>query len=137
MVYNRNSRWFWWNIVIVLGSLMFVLNWLPNNLRDKLIAFRPDWKDLVLALGKWLIFADILRAGTDFGGLRNPLSKVYSRRSVKKPFFDLVDFRYVTQFNQCKVMVDNPSWTIKALWFILSGMDSRWGWFLIVHAKKS
>ena len=136
MVYNRNSRWFWWNIVIVLGSLMFVINWLPEIVRTRLFVFWPNWRDLVLAPGKRMSFADILRAGTDFGGLRNPLSKVYDRQSVKNLFSGLVDFQYVTQFNQYKAMVDNPSWTTKVVRSILSWMDRIWGWFLIVHGKK-
>ena len=136
MVYNRNSRWFWWNIVIVLGSLMFVINWLPEVVRTRLFVFWPNWRDLVLAPGKRMSFADILRAGTDFGGLRNPLSKVYDRQSVKKLFSGLADFQYVTQFNQYKAMVDNPSWITKVVRSILSWMDRSWGWFLIIHGKK-
>ena len=52
MVYNRNSRWFWWNIVIVLGALMWLPNSLPARSRERLLVARPAWRDLILQIGR-------------------------------------------------------------------------------------
>ena len=137
MVYNRNSRWFWWNIVVVLGVLMWLLNNLPEGSRERLLNSRPDWRDLMLPAGQPLRFADVVRAGTDFGGLRNPLSRVYTKRSTRRLLFGLVNFRYVTQFNCFRALDEMPSLLVLLVRRVLAWLDRRWGWFLIVHAEKS
>ncbi len=96
MVYNRNSRWFWWNIVIVLGALMWLPNSLPARSRERLLVARPAWRDLILPTGQQLLFSGVVRAGTDFGGLRNPLSRVYAKLSARRLFSGLANFRFVT-----------------------------------------
>jgi SAM-dependent methyltransferase len=136
MVYNRNSRWFWWNIVVVLGALMWLLDNLPARSRDRLLAVRPAWRNLIMPEGQQLRFADVLRAGTDFGGLRNPLSRVYTKNSARRLFRGLVNFRFVTQFNYFQALDENPSWSVRAVRHVLAWLDRRWGWFLIVHAEN-
>ncbi len=136
MVYNRNSRWFWWNIVIVLGALMWLLNSLPAHSRERLLVARPAWRDLILPAGQRLRFADVVRAGTDFGGLRNPLSQVYTKRSAQRLFSGLANFRFVTQFNRFRALDENPSLSVRAVRRVLACLDRLWGWFLIIHAEK-
>lgn len=136
MVYNRNSRWFWWNIVVVLGFLMFFINIVPKSLQRRIIKFNIAWKDFILDDHERLSFDNVLRAGTDFGGLRNPVSRVYTRRSVKRLFSEMVDFSYITQFNQYKAMIMEPSFVVRLIRELLSKIDRKWGWFLIMHARK-
>ena len=136
MVYNRNSRWFWWNIVIMLGALMWLLNSLPAHSRERLLVARPAWRDLILPAGQRLRFADVVRAGTDFGGLRNPLSQVYTKRSAQRLFSGLANFRFVTQFNRFRALDENPSLSVRAVRRVLACLDRLWGWFLIIHAEK-
>lgn len=136
MVYNRNSRWFWWNILAMLGALMLLLNALPARLRAPLLARRPHWRDLLLPPGQRLRLEDVVRAGTDFGGLRNPLSRVYTRRSARHLFRGLDDFRFVTQFNRYRALDPHPPAWARVTQRALAWLDRRWGWFLIVHATK-
>ena len=136
MVYNRNSRWFWWNIVVILGALMWLLDRLPTRIRERFLAVRPAWRNLVLSSGQRLRFADVVRAGTDFGGLLNPLSRVYTKHSARRLFSGLANFRFVTQFNYFRALEENPSLLVRAVRRAMAWFDRRWGWFLIVHAEK-
>lgn len=136
MVYNRNSRWFWWNIVIVLGAMMWMLNRLPSGGRERLLTYRPAWRDLIMPAGKQPRFVDVVRAGTDFGGLRNPLSRVYTKQSVRRLFSGLANFCLVTQFNRFRALDENSSILVRLVRCVLAWLDRRWGWFLIIHADK-
>lgn len=136
MLYNRNSRWFCWNIVVVMGALMWLLDSLPVRSRECLLAMRPAWRDLVMPPGQRLRFADVVRAGTDFGGLRNPLSRVYTKHSARRLFTGLANFRFLTQFNHFRALDENPSLLVRSIRRVLAWIDRRWGWFLIVHAEK-
>ena len=136
MVYHRNSNWHWWNIVIVLGSLMLVLNHLPRQLRDMIIARRRHWRDLLMPTGRKLTRQDVVRAGTDFGGLQNPLSRVYTKAAAEQLFEGLMAFRFVTQFNRFRAFDENPTYWVRIRQKLHSWLDRRCGWFLIVHATK-
>ena len=35
MIYHRDSIWFWWDIVVKLGALMWLLNTLPAAMRER------------------------------------------------------------------------------------------------------
>jgi len=136
MVYHRNSIWYWWNIVVVLGSLIFVLNHLPNQVQNIAIAKRPHWRDLLMPAGRKLTRQDVVRAGTDFGGLQNPLSRVYTKAAAEQLFEGLMDFRFVTQFNRFRALDESPTLWVRVRQNLHSWLDKRWGWFLIVHATK-
>ena len=86
MVYNRNSRWFWWNITVIMGALMWLFDSLPIRSRERFLAVRPAWWNLILPSGQRLRFSDVVRAGTDFGGLLDPLSRVYTKHSARRLF---------------------------------------------------
>jgi len=137
MVYHRNSIWFWWNISIVLCLLMLFLNYSPAVLCERMLLVRPYWRDLVLPRGQRLQFADVIRAGTDFGGLRNPISRVYTKREVLGLLDGLHGFHFVTQFNRFRVLESSPAWWVRSLRWMMTVLDKRWGWFLVVHATKS
>ncbi len=136
MIYHRNSIWYWWNIVVVLGSLMLVLNHLPNQVQNSAIAKRPHWRDLLMPAGRKLTREDVVRAGTDFGGLQNPLSRVYTKETAEQLFEGLTDFRFVTQFNRFRALDESPTLWVRVQQKLHSWLDRRWGWFLIVHATK-
>ncbi|MFQ5408991.1 MAG: class I SAM-dependent methyltransferase [Anaerolineales bacterium] len=136
MVYNRNSIWFWWNIVLGLGILMTVLNRVSAGMQARLVLRRPAWRDLILPAGQRLRFEDVLRAGTDFGGLRNPLSRVYTRRSARRLFTGLTDHYFVTQFNQFRALEPAPAVWVRAARRLFDWLNRRWGWFLIINATK-
>ncbi len=136
MIYNRDSIWFWWNIVIGLGALMFVLNALSSALREQLLVTRPAWRNLIMPAGQRLTLNDVIRAGTDFGGLQNPISRVYTRASAQRLFQDLTDFNFVTGFNRYHALDSNPPFFTRAARIVLDWLDDRWGWFLIVKASK-
>jgi SAM-dependent methyltransferase len=136
MVYHRDSVWFWWNIVLVLGSLMWLLNSLPGSWRESILGRRPHWRHLVLPLGHTLTFDDVVRAGTDFGGLQNPISRVFTRRSARALFRGLTRFRFSTNFNRFRALDLSPSLATRLVRAVLAWLDDRAGWFLIVHAEK-
>lgn len=135
MVYHRDSIYYWWNIRLILGTLMWLLNTLPPHLRRPLLQARPDWRDLVLPHGQQLTVVDVVRAGTDFGGLQNPLSRVYTRQQVRALFPGLRVTRFVAGFNRFGALnLPTPlTWVIEKT---LTALDRIFGWFLIVHATK-
>ena len=106
------------------------------DIRERFLAVRPAWRNLVLSSGQRLRFADVVRAGTDFGGLLNPLSRVYTKHSARRLFSGLANFRFVTQFNYFRALEENPSLLVRAVRRAMAWFDRRWGWFLIVHAEK-
>lgn len=136
MIYHRDSIWYWWNIRLVLGALMWLLNALPPALREPLLRRMPHWRDLLLPPGQRLTVADIVRAGTDFGGLQNPLSRVYTRQTAAALFPGLTSFRFVTQNHLYDALNDKPGLFTRLARAILTPLDRIWGWFLIVHADK-
>jgi SAM-dependent methyltransferase len=79
---------------------------------------------------------EIIRSGTDFGRLQNPLSRVYTKQSACELFNGLSDFHFVTEFHTYRPLDQNPSAFTKMIRKIIDWANTRWGWFLIVHAKK-
>lgn len=136
MIYHRNSIWFWWNISIVLGTLMWIIHHLPYALREIVLDLRPSWRDFVLPQGQKLRFADVIRAGTDFGGLRNPISRVFTKRQAQGLLEGLCDFQFVTGFNRFRAFQQAPSVLVRLGRWISAVIYTRWGWFLVVHARK-
>lgn len=136
MVYHRDSIWFWWNTVIMLGTLMLVLNALPAGLRGRALALRPMWRGYLLPPGRRLRLADVLRAGTDFGGLQNPLSRVYTRRSAMALFPALHDFCFIPAFQAYRPFDERPAIFTRLWRRVTEWVDARWGWFLIVQATR-
>jgi len=136
MIYHRDSIWFWWDITIKLGSLMLVLNTLPNFLREPILGRVPRWRDLIAPKGQHLKFNDVIRSGTDFGGLQNPLSRVYTKHTAKKLFHQLTAFRFVTEFHTYRPFDQNPSALTTIIRTFIDWANARWGWFLIVHGRK-
>ncbi len=115
---------------------MFVLNHLPKQLQNIVIAKRPHWLDLLMPAGRKLTRQGVVRAGSDFGGLQNPLSRVYTKAAVEQLFEGLMDFRFVTQFNSFRAWDENPTPWVRIRQKLHSWLDKHWGWFLIVHATK-
>jgi SAM-dependent methyltransferase len=136
MVYNRDSIWFWWNTIIVLGLLMWLVNTLPAALQAQLLLRWPHWRHLNLPPGRNLTLNDVIRAGTDFGGLLNPISRVYTRNSARRLLGGLTNFVFTTDFNVYRALDSKPSIFTRLSRKILSWLDSHWGWFLIVKADK-
>ena len=136
MIYHRDSIWFWWDITFKLGGLMLVLNALPNFLRQPVLQRVPRWRDLIAPKGQRLKFNDVIRSGTDFGGLQNPLSRVYSKQTARQLFKDLTDFRFVTEFHTYRPFDQNPSALTRFIRKFVDWANARWGWFLIIHAHK-
>ncbi|MBI3760390.1 MAG: class I SAM-dependent methyltransferase, partial [Chloroflexi bacterium] len=136
MVYHRDSIWFWWNTVILLGLMMLVLNALPAALCNRALAARPAWRDYILPPGHRLRLDDVIRAGTDFGGLQNPLSRVYTRRSARALFPGLRDFRFVPTFQAYRSFDERPSAFTRFWRGVTDWANARWGWFLIVHGVR-
>jgi len=61
---------------------------------------------------------------------------VYTKRSARRLFSGLVDFRFVTQSNRFRALDENPSLSVRAVRRVLACLDRLWGWFLIIHAEK-
>lgn len=136
MIYHRDSIWFWWNIVAVLGTLMWALNALPSGLRGLLLARRPHWRNFVLPPGRRLTLNDVIRSGTDFGGLQNPASRVYTKRSARQLFPGLSGFDFVSEFQGYRPFDERPSILTRLLRRVMDWANDRWGWFLIVKAAR-
>ncbi len=136
MIYHRDSIWFWWDITLKLGGLMLALNTLPNFLREPILQRIPRWRDLIAPKGQRLKFNDVIRSGTDFGGLQNPLSRVYTKQAAKKLFRQLTAFRFVTEFHPYRPFDQNPSALTTIIRRFIDWANTRWGWFLILHARK-
>ena len=137
MVYHRNSIWFWWNIVIVLGTLMLFLHNTPSGWLERILRARPRWRDLVMPRGQRLSISDVIRSGTDFGGLRNPISRVYTRRQARALLSGLSGIEFVTEFNRFRALEEPvPLWVRSVRW-MMAVVDRHWGWFLVIHGTKS
>ena len=136
MIYHRDSIWFWWNTVIVLGGLMWILNTLSAAARQPLLNRRPRWAHYPLPPGRPLRLADVFRAGTDFGGLQNPLSRVYTRRAARALFPGLTGFDFTTANAGYRPFDPHPSPLTRLLRRLADWIGDHWGWFLIVHARK-
>jgi hypothetical protein len=136
MVYHRDSIWFWWNTVVVLGLLMLILNAAPSPLRARLLKWRPGWRDYLAPPGRRLGLSDVVRAGSDFGGLQNPLSRVYTRRTAAALFAGMRNFRFVSTFHTFRPFEDRPRLFTRLWRRVTDWANARWGWFLIVHATR-
>jgi hypothetical protein len=115
---------------------MFALNTLPNFLREPILKRIPRWRELIMPKGQHLKFDDVIRSGTDFGGLRNPLSRVYTKQSARQLFKGLTNFYFVTEFHTYCPLDQNPSMLTKLIRRIVNRLNAHWGWFLIIHAQK-
>ncbi len=136
MLYHKNSIWYWWDIVIKLGGLMAVLNFSPAFIRNALVNRAPHWKDLVMPAGHRLTLTDVVRSGTDFGGLQNPISRVYTHQSSQELFSGLREFRFVSNFNATGALEDPKSLKSRLIGPIVDRLNRRWGFFLMIRAKK-
>jgi SAM-dependent methyltransferase len=137
MVYHRDSIWFWWDSALKLGLLMWLLNSLPNFFVSQILKRFPHWQNLILPKGERLQFNDVIRSGTDFGGLQNPLSRVYTKHTARQLFHQLSSFRFITEFHTHRPFDQNPSAFTKLIRLVVDWLNERWGWFLIIHARKS
>ncbi len=136
MLYHKNSIWYWWDIVFKLGLMMAVLNYSPAFVRNVLLKRMPHWKDLVMPAGQRLTLTDVVRSGTDFGGLQNPISRVYTHQSSRELFSGLRDFRFISNFNATGALEDPKSLKSRLIGPIVNRLNRRFGFFLIIKAKK-
>ena len=84
MVYNKSSWRYWYRMQVKLRMAMTLLYILPKMLRASLINRMPSLGAYVPT--SWPSQADVVNAGTDFGGVENPPSRVFTRKSASRLF---------------------------------------------------
>lgn len=136
MLYHKNSLWYWWDIVIKLGLMMAAVNYAPKFIRSWLLQRMPHWKDLVMPAGQRLTLNDVVRSGTDFGGLQNPISRVYTHQTSRDLFSGLRDFRFISNFSATGALQDPKTLKSKLIGPIVDRLNRRWGFHLMIRAKK-
>lgn len=135
MIYHRDSVWFWWDIILKLGALMVCLNLLPGAIRRRVMAAKPTWANYLLPAGERLKVADIIRAGTDFGGLQNPLSRVYTQRTARQLFAGLSSIKFVVNDAAYRPFAA-PTGYVQLRRKAKNWINSRWGFFLTLYGTK-
>lgn len=136
MIYHRDSIWFWWNIIVKLGALMWLLNNAPAALRDYVLSRFPRWRHYILPPGRRITLNDVIRSGTDFGGALNPISRVYTRDSARKLFPGLTGIQFVIADATFRPFSVAPAFLLAMGRRIKDWLNRRYGFFLIVHGVK-
>ena len=57
---------------------------MPVSIKNIILSKKPTWINYLSK--KWPKSKDIVRTGTDFGGIKNPLSRVYTKKTAKELF---------------------------------------------------
>ncbi len=136
MIYHRDSIWFWWNIFFKLGALMWLLNNLPAAVRAPILVRFPRWQHYILSPGRRLTLNDLIRSGTDFGGLLNPISRIYTRATARKLFAELTKIHFTVSDTTFQPFAASPGLLIAIGRRLKNWLNRRFGFFLTVHGVK-
>jgi len=134
MIYHKNSLTFWWNIMVKLRFKMYTLHLLPTTTTKSLLKRKPDLRAYVCK--SWPSTKDIINAGTDFGGMENPLSRVFSKRDAGRLFRDFAIDGFATSWGAYKPFKEKLNLIDKGMAFIHEFIAERWGWYLFVYIRK-
>jgi|GEM_PF-1126818 len=134
MIYHKHSVAFWWNIMVELRLKMYLLYILPRSLKRALLFRRPGLKAYVS--DKWPSTKEIINAGTDFGGIENPLSRVFSKRDGARLFRDFAIDGFATSWGAYKPFKKKLNLIDRGMAFIHEFIAERWGWYLFVYIRK-
>lgn len=134
MIYHKNSVAFWWNIMVKLRFKMYILHVLPERMRKQLIRKRPGLKGYVC--DKWPLTKDIINAGTDFGGIENPLSRVFTKGEAVRLFGVFEVEGFATSWGTYKPFKARLNVIDKGTALIHDFIAERWGWYLFVYIRK-
>ena len=134
MVYHKSSLRYWWRMQFKYRMLMTLLYVLPAPMKKWVIRLRLSWQQYVPS--RWPSTADIVNAGTDLGGVANPLSRVFTRKQAALLFrsfnitgFAISDGAY-KPFKENKGRLDRLGAAVQA-W-----TAERWGWYLFIYVRK-
>ncbi len=133
MLYNKNSIAYRYNICIKMRLLMTFLFLLPAGARAGLLSRRPGLRQYVPA--RWPTSSDVLNASTDFGGVENPLSRVYTHAGARRLFARFTVTGFAASHGVYKPGKDKSplEGLIARLYEKVMG---RWGWYLFIHLRK-
>jgi SAM-dependent methyltransferase len=134
MVYNRSSWQYWYKIQFTLRFTMVFLYLLPGGLKRVALRRKPGLSKYVPT--RWPTTSDIVNAGTDFGGVENPLSRVFTKRGVSKLFHRFNVEGFVTSAPQYKPFKPEKNPWERVLAAAISWLNERYGWYLIVYLEK-
>ena len=134
MVYHKASWRYWYRVQFRLRLFMTMMFLAPGWMRRLIIRRRPGLEKYVPT--RWPSSVDVLNAGTDFGGVENPLSRVYTRRSAEKLFhqFKIEGFSVSGEPYKPFKMKKNP-WE-RLIATLISRLNERFGWYLFVYLEK-
>ena len=134
MVYNQSSWGYWYRIRFRLRVLMTLLFLLPRRVREFAIRRRPHLEKYVLT--HWPSTSDVLNAGTDFGGVENPLSRVFTRRSASKLFHRFKIEGFATSGTSYKPFKQKNNLWERVRGAVTARINERFGWYLYVYLDK-
>jgi len=134
MVYHKSSWVYWYRIQLRLRLLMTLLYLLPSNVRGHLLARKPRLAMYVPR--RWPSSADILNAGTDVGGVENPLSRVFTRREATGLFARFTIEGFATSWGTYKPFKERKSALDRMASAVHNWIARRWGWYLLVYIRK-
>ena len=134
MVYNKSSWRYWYRMQVKLRIAMTLLYILPKMLQNALINRRPSLGAYVPT--RWPSQADVVNAGTDFGGVENPLSRVYTRQGASKLFHRFKIEGFATSGTSYKPFKQKKNLWERFRGAITARMNERFGWYLYVYLGK-
>jgi ubiquinone/menaquinone biosynthesis C-methylase UbiE len=134
MVYNKSSWRYWYRMQVKLRMAMTLLYILPEELRAALINHIPSLRAYVPT--RWPSQADVVNAGTDFGGVENPLSRVFTRKSASRLFHRFKIEGFATSGSPYKPFKEKKNPWERFLAAVTSRQQERFGWYLFVYLEK-
>lgn len=134
MVYNKSSWRYWYSLQFRLRLIMTVLYMLPSRLKTVLLLRKPGLHSYLPS--RWPSTGDIINAGTDFGGIENPLSRVFTKKRARKLFHQFKIEGFATSGSPYRPFRTKKNVAEKMMARIISRLNRRFGWYLYVYLQK-
>jgi len=134
MIYHKSSWTYWYRIQVRLRIIMIILYLMPGSLRNIILSKKPSLTHYISS--KWPTSEDALRTGTDFGGINNPLSRIYTKSSALKLFSLFKVEGFAVSQSAYKPFKKNKNILEIFLTYIFDKLGEKWGWYLFVYFKK-
>ncbi|MBI4311503.1 MAG: class I SAM-dependent methyltransferase [Chloroflexi bacterium] len=134
MIYNKTSWVYWFQFQFRLRTIMTLLYLMPTAIRRQVIKRKPGLSKCVPS--RWPRTADIINAGTDFGGVENPLSRVFTRKQVARLFHQFKVMGFATSGSPYQPFKTKKNVVRRMIASIISRLNRRFGWYLYVYLEK-
>lgn len=134
MVYNKTSWVYWYQLQCRLRTIMSSLYLMPAAIRRQVIKRKPGLSKYVPS--RWPRIADVINAGTDFGGIENPLSRVFTRKQASQLFHQFKIVGFATSGSPHRPFKAKKNVVERVVASVISRLNRRFGWYLYVYLQK-